>query len=95
MEIRFNVTGAQRKELVKVIADTLEARPRYLGMPSMAYEIDFVTVDKEGTLSFSDRSDSEEVERVLEALLDAGFECETREGGEQPTGVPAKPNRPA
>ena len=90
MEIRFNVTGAQRKELVKVIADTLEARPRYLGMPSMAYEIDFVTVDKEGTLSFSDRSDSEEVERVLEALLDAGFECETREGGEQPAGVPGE-----
>ena len=90
MEIRFNVTGAQRKELVKVIADTLEARPKYLGMPSMAYEIDFVTVDKEGTLSFSDRSDSEEVERVLETLLDAGFECETREGGEQPAGVPGE-----
>ena len=90
MEIRFNVTGAQRKELVKVIADALEARPKYLGMPSMAYEIDYFTVDKEGTLSFSDRSDSEEVERVLEALLDAGFECETQANDEQQTGVPGE-----
>ena len=76
MEIRYNVTGAQRKALVKVIADTTGADAHYLGMPSAAYEIDCCTVDRYGTLTFSDRSDTEEVERVLEAIRDAGFECE-------------------
>ena len=90
MEIRFNVTGAQRKELVKVIADTLETKAVYKFMPTCAYEIDCFMVDKEGTLSFSDRTDSEEVERVLEALLDAGFECETRQSEEEPAEAPGE-----
>ena len=79
MEIRYNVTGAQRKALVKVIADTTGADAHYLGMPSAAYEIDCYTVDRYGTLTFSDRSDTEEVERVLEAIGAAGFEPETPE----------------
>ena len=79
MEIRYNVTGAQRKALVKVIADTTGADAHYLGMPSAAYEIDCYTVDRYGTLTFRDRSDTEEVERVLEAIGAAGFEPETPE----------------
>ena len=79
MEVRFNVSGPERKRLVTTIADTLEVKPKYLGAPTMSYEIDTYTVTKDGTLVFSDRNDSEEVERVLEALLDAGFECEPRE----------------
>ena len=83
MEIRYNVTGSERKRLVQTIAAAHEAKAKYCGMPSMAYEIDCFTVDKEGTLSFSDRSDAEEVERVLEALAAAGFECEAHEGFEE------------
>lgn len=74
MKIHYNVTGADRKALVKVIADTAGARAVYKGMPSAAYEIDYYTVTKDGTLEFSDRSDSEEVEAVLEALAAAGFD---------------------
>jgi hypothetical protein len=48
-------------------------------MPSAAYEIDCYTVDRYGTLTFSDRSDTEEVERVLETIGAAGFEPETPE----------------
>ena len=65
MEIRYNVTGAKRKELVKVIADTTGARAEYKFMPTCNYEIDYFTVTKDGTLLFDDRADSEEVERVL------------------------------
>ena len=79
MEIRYNVTGAQRKALVKVIVDTTGADAHYLGMPSTAYEIDCYTVDRYGTLTFSDRTDTEEVEQVLEAIGAAGFEPETPE----------------
>ena len=86
MEIRYNVTGAKRKELVKVIANATGARAEYKFMPTCNYEIDYFTVTKDGTLLFDDRADSEEVERVLEAISAAGFECEPQDGGEQPFG---------
>lgn len=82
MEIRYNVKGAKRKELVKVIADTTGAKAEYKFMPTCNYEIDYFTVTKDGTLLFDDRADSEEVEQVLEAIAAAGFECEPQDGGD-------------
>ena len=82
MQVNYNVTGAQRKELVKVISGTTGARAKYMGMPTAAYEIDYFTVTKDGTLLFDDRADSEEVEQVLEAIAAAGFECEPQDGGD-------------
>ena len=76
MEVKFNVTGARRKMMVGVISDIIEVRSVYMGMPTAAYTIDFFTVTKDGTLVFDDRSDSEIVEKVLEGLEQAGFECE-------------------
>ena len=90
MEIRYNVTGVKRKELVKVIADATGARAEYKFMPTCNYEIDYFTVTKDGTLLFDDRADSEEVEEVLEAIAAAGFECEPQDGGEQPSGEETK-----
>lgn len=97
MEIRYNVTGAKRKELVKVISETTGAKAVYKFMPTCAYEVDYFTVDKEGTLSFSDRSDTEEVERVIEAIAAAGFECEAHVGFEEESARTAEPadNTPA
>lgn len=66
MRIEFHRTGAERKALVTAIGEILEVRPQYKGMPSAAYEIDYFTVTKEGTLEFDDRADSEEVENLLE-----------------------------
>ena len=83
MEIRYNVTGAKRKELVKVISDATGARAEYKFMPTCNYEIGYFTVTKDGTLLFDDRADSEEVEQVLEAITAAGFECEAQDGEEQ------------
>ena len=71
MRIHYNVTGNERKALVKVIETTTGAKAVYMKMPTCAYEIDYFTVTKEGVLEFSDRSDSEEVEAVLEALAAA------------------------
>ncbi len=76
MEIRYNVTGDRRKALVKVISETTGARAVYKFMPTCNYEIDYFTVTKDGTLLFDDRADSEEVEKVLEAIAAAGFDCE-------------------
>jgi hypothetical protein len=80
MEIRFNVTGAQRKSLVGVISSALNTPTKYLGMPSAAYEVGDYTITKDGTLTFSDRQDSEEVENLLEALAANGFVGEAPAG---------------
>ena len=73
MRIEFHRTGAERKALVTAIGEFLEVRPQYKGKPSAAYEIDYFTVTKEGTLEFDDRADSEEVENLLEQLADRGI----------------------
>ena len=73
MRIEFQRTGAERKALVTAIGEILEVRPKYKGMPSAAYEIDYYTVTKDGTLEFDDRADSEEVENLLEQLADRGI----------------------
>ena len=49
MRIEFHVTGADRKALVTAMSEILEARPKYLGMPTAAYEVDYFRIDKNGT----------------------------------------------
>lgn len=73
MKIEFNRTGAERKALVTAIGEILEVKPKYKGMPSAAYEIDYFTVTKDGALEFDDRADSEEIENLLERLADRGI----------------------
>ncbi len=73
MKIAFNRTGEERKALVKAISELTGAESKYLGMPTAAYQIDYFTVAKDGTLEFDDRADTEEVEILLEELAELGF----------------------
>lgn len=73
MRIEFHVTGSDRKALVTVMGEILDVKPKYMGMPSMNYEVDYFTVTKEGAVEFDDRADSEEIEHLLESLADKGF----------------------
>ena len=50
MKIRFNATGAQRKALVKAIAEELHTEARYLRTPTYAYEVGDFTVDRDGNI---------------------------------------------
>ena len=77
MEIKYNIEKSQRKALAQKISELTGADVRYAGVPSCAYEIDFVTRSKEAVLSFSDRSATEIVEMVLDGLADAGYDSET------------------
>ena len=74
MRIEFNRTGAERKALVKAISEITGAEAVYKFMPTCAYEIDYFTVTKDGTLEFDDRADSEEIENILGQLAQKGFE---------------------
>ena len=71
MEIKYNIEKSQRKALAQKIAELTGAEAVYLGVPSCGYQIDFFTLSKDAVLSFSDRSDSEIVEMVLDGLSDA------------------------
>ena len=77
MEIKYNIEKSQRKALAQKIAELTGAKVRYLGVPSCAYEIDFFTLSKDAVLSFSDRSDTEIVEAVLNGLAESGYDSET------------------
>ena len=77
MEIKYNIEKSQRKALAQKIADLIGADVRYAGVPSCAYEIDIFTLSKDAVLSFTDRSDTEIVEKVLNGLAEAGYTSET------------------
>ena len=77
-EFNYKVTGNDRKRLVSAIGEILEVPPKYLGAPTFAYEVDYITIDKNGIVSFDDRADSDKIEMLVEALLEKGFEPEAR-----------------
>lgn len=79
MEIRYNRTGKERKALVTAIAEITGATAIYKGVPTCNYEVDYFTIDRTGTLIFDDSTDSGELEQLLEALLERGFEAEVIE----------------
>ena len=79
MKTSFNVTGSERKRLVKAISDSCGEGARYLGMPSMAYEIGPFTVSRDGTLDFSDDTDSTVVKKLYDDIEAAGFDFDRPE----------------
>ena len=70
MKISYNVSGEKRKELVMAIGSILQVKPIYKRMPTCAYEIGTVTVDKEGALICEDDA---QAERIAHNLTAAGF----------------------
>ena len=76
MVIKYNVTGAERKRLVTTLSTLTGVKAKYLGMPSMAYEVGDFTIDKNGNLELSDKVNSEEIERVAAHLASEGFSAE-------------------
>ena len=90
MTITINAQGAERKRLVNTIAEWLGEDVHYCGAPTFAYEIGRFTVEKNGSLTFSDLIDSEGVERLLEHIYDEGFDIDqshTEEDESEPTGI--------
>lgn len=71
MTIYYNATD--RKPLVKAISEFTGAKPVYLKTLTYAYRIDYFTVTREGNLEFDDMADSEEIEKLIEALAQQGF----------------------
>lgn len=71
--LEFNVTGAERKQLVKAIGVYMDANPKYQGAPSFSYQIGSLTIDRNGLVAFSDESIHSKIGGLLESLADHGF----------------------
>ena len=72
MEIRFNVTGTRRKELVGSISEVIGMKAVYKFMPTCAFVINNITVEKDGTMVWDERTDQDTIEAVIIALAAAG-----------------------
>ena len=79
MDIKYNVTGARRKEMVSIISKITEVRAEYKGAPSFGYQIGDFTVDKNGTLIFDDLTDLKLSKKVIDELENQGFNAEQNE----------------
>lgn len=76
MKANFSVTGNDRKALVKAIADLTGDKAVYKFMPTCAYEIGDITVEKEGGVTCED---ADKLERIIHSLIADGFTPEDTE----------------
>ena len=70
MKANYNVTGKERKALVAAIAELTGDKAIYKFMPTCAFEIGDITVDKEGGVTCED---ADKLERMIHNLIADGF----------------------
>lgn len=70
MKIEFGRKGKERKELVTAIEKITEEKAKYLGAPSMAYQIGGFTVTKNGAV---ESEDAEALEQLTASLAFEGI----------------------
>jgi hypothetical protein len=73
MEIKFIVTKEERKEFVKTIGAFVGWAPVYKGAPSFAYAVNNYIIDRNGTLTYDERTDEADAQRLLSHLASEGF----------------------
>ena len=83
MTIAINAQGAERKRLVQTISLWLGHPAKYSGAPTFNYEVDYITIDKNGSLSYDDSADNEVIERLLHHLYDEGFDIDQSESEDE------------
>lgn len=87
MKANYNVTGNDRKALVAAIEKLTGDKAVYMRMPTCAYEIGDITVDKEGSVTCED---ADKLERIIHSLIADGFtpeDTEEVESDDEATGL--------
>lgn len=75
MKINYNVTGKDRRALADEIGKALCTVPRYLKVPTYAYQIGNCYLDKNGVLDIPNLADKERITEHLKAIGYDGFEA--------------------
>ncbi len=74
MNIEFNLTGEERKKLVRAVSEITGISAEYQYMPTCSYTIgEHYTVTKNGTLIIGDDADEKEVRNLLSKLEQQGY----------------------
>jgi len=73
MEVKFKVTGEARKALVKAAGEALGWEPVYKGAPSFGYVVSNITISRNGTLTWDERTDEAAILHLLGKLREMGF----------------------
>ena len=77
MELKYGLKGSKRKELAAAVGEILNETIKYLGMPSMAYQIGEFTLTKEGNLMFDENTlDATE---LISKLKEKGYTLDNEE----------------
>ena len=76
MEARYNLTGKERKTLVKAIEKIIHKSAVYKMTPTFEYTVGEFTIDKNGTVTCEDR---DALERLIHNLIADGFRLEEQE----------------
>ena len=71
MTINYNVTGNQRKRLADYISGFMGTEKKYLGAPTFAYQIGYLTVSKDGEVSFEDRGYNSDIDALVAELAES------------------------
>ena len=82
MRVEFNRTGAERKALVTAIGEILRTKPKYMGMPTAAYDFGGLIIDKNGGAEFEENIFPKDSADLLQKLADRGFIAEGKEVSE-------------
>lgn len=82
MELRYNVSGARRKELVSAISARTGIAPVYKGAPTFAYVVWNYAIGRNGEITYDDRTPGEDVNALRERLAELGFGCEVSDESE-------------
>ena len=91
MRVEFNRTGAERKALVTAISEILHTKPKYMGMPTAAYDFGGLIVDKTGALEFEENIFPKDIKDLLQSLAEKGFTTENSKDLEQGKEVSEEP----
>lgn len=64
---------ADRKRLVHLIAEITGCEAKYMGAPTFNYQVDYITIDRDGTLHIDDMANRELIDRIKDRLKSEGF----------------------
>ena len=72
----YNVTGTERKEMAQVVGQAIGIEPVYMRMPTCAYAVNNIIINRAGDLLWDERTDDETIREVTAALERAGYTAE-------------------
>ena len=76
ISLNFGVSGEERKRLVKAVSTYKQVPSEYLGVPSFAFRVDEMIIDRDGVLVIEGGMEDGELSEFLQYLREKGFQAD-------------------